>query len=227
MRVAGRALHHSKFSGQYLKRVILDARCANGAPAPPAETEPLQAERPSVAAQPLDALPDQPRPATPRPETPGAAPSVPPFAPPPPPPPSPPVPTGPSFEERLGTRWVVWVGGVALALGGVFLVRYSIERGLLGPAVRVFLGGVLGLALVGSGEWLRRRDREHGMKGPAPAHIPSILTAAGTTVAYATVYAAFALYDFISPGTAFMLLGIVALATLAGALLHGGSLAAL
>ena len=38
---------------------------------------PLQAERPSVAAQPLDALPDQPRPATPQPETPGAAPSVP------------------------------------------------------------------------------------------------------------------------------------------------------
>jgi uncharacterized membrane protein len=121
---------------------------ANGAPAPPAEAEPLQAEQPSVAAQPLDALPDQPRPATPRPETPGAAPSVPPFAPPPAPPPSPPVPTGPSFEERLGTRWVLWVGGVALALGGVFLVRYSIERGLLGPAVRVFLGGVLGLAHV-------------------------------------------------------------------------------
>src|SRR4051794_17147929 len=35
------------------------------------------------------------------------------------------------FEERIGTRWVVWVGGLTLALGGFFLVRYSIEAGLL------------------------------------------------------------------------------------------------
>ena len=40
---------------------------------------------------------------------------------------------GMSFEERLGTQWAVWVGGLALALGGIFLVRYSIEQGLLGP----------------------------------------------------------------------------------------------
>lgn len=43
------------------------------------------------------------------------------------------------FEERFGTRWVVWVGGVALALGGIFLVRYTIEQGLIGPGVRIFL----------------------------------------------------------------------------------------
>src|ERR1700676_3951493 len=32
----------------------------------------------------------------------------------------------PGFEERIGTRWVVWVGGLTLALGGFFIVRYSI-----------------------------------------------------------------------------------------------------
>ena len=31
--------------------------------------------------------------------------------------------TRPGIEERLGTRWVVWIGGLTLALGGVFLVR--------------------------------------------------------------------------------------------------------
>ncbi|MGZ5882285.1 MAG: DUF2339 domain-containing protein, partial [Xanthobacteraceae bacterium] len=56
---------------------------------------------------------------------------------------------------------------------------------------------------------------------------PSILTAAGTTVAYADVYAAHALYGFLAPGTAFVLLGLVALATLAAALLHGPALAGL
>src|SRR5579862_2742100 len=98
------------------------------------------------------------------------------------------------FEEEFGTRWVVWVGGVALALGGIFLVRYSIEQGLLGPGVRVLLGALLGVVLVASGEWLRRQERQSGLAGLPAAHIPSILTAAGTTVAYATVYAAFALY---------------------------------
>ena len=39
-----------------------------------------------------------------------------------------------SLEQRLGTQWTVWVGGLALALGGIFLVRYSIEQGLLGHA---------------------------------------------------------------------------------------------
>ena len=38
-----------------------------------------------------------------------------------------------SFEEKFGTRWTVWIGGVALALGGIFLVKYSIEAGLIGP----------------------------------------------------------------------------------------------
>ncbi len=54
-----------------------------------------------------------------------------------------------------------------------------------------------------------------------------MLTAAGTTVAYAVIYAAFALYNFLSPGAAFLLLGVVALATLAAALLHGPALAGL
>ena len=48
-----------------------------------------------------------------------------------------------SFEERFGTRWMVWVGGLALALGGIFLVHYSIEQGLIGPKLRLFFGALL------------------------------------------------------------------------------------
>src|SRR5712672_2662897 len=51
----------------------------------------------------------------------------------------------PGFEERIGTRWVVWVGGLTLALGGFFMVRYSIDAGLLGPGVRTLLGGAFAL----------------------------------------------------------------------------------
>jgi uncharacterized membrane protein len=175
----------------------------------------------------VEALPIPPRSAPP--VEPAA--ELPPPPPPPPPRPLQPAPAAPalerpSLEERFGTRWVVWVGGLALALGGIFMVRYSIEQGWIGPGVRVALGWLLAAALAGSGEWLRRRE-------PAPsaassiANIPSILTAAGTTVAFATVWAAYALYGFLAPGAAFLLLGIVALATLAAAMLHGPALAAL
>src|SRR5436190_358612 len=131
------------------------------------------------------------------------------------------------FERRFGTQWVVWVGGIALALGGIFLVRYSIEAGLFGPGLRIIFGAVLALALIALGELARRREISTGITQIKTAHIPSILTAAGTTVAYADVYAAYALYDFLSPALAFILLGIVALATLAAALIHGPGLAGL
>src|SRR5207244_989033 len=135
---------------------------------------------------------------------------------PPVPPPQAPAgaPAGMSFEERLGTRWAVWIGGLALGPGRIFLVRDSIVPGLLGPQVRVVLGALLAGALVIAGEWARRTERLAGIRGVPSAHIPSILTAAGTTVAYADIYAAHALYGLLSPGAAFLLLAVVALATL-------------
>src|SRR6266702_7530927 len=140
----------------------------------------------------------------------------------------PPMPAAePGFEERLGTRWVVWIGGLALALGGFFMMRYSIEAGLVGPGVRVFLGGMFALALLGAGEWTRRKESISNIAALPIANIPAILTAAGTAVAFATIYAAYALYDFLVPATAFVLLGLVALGTLAAALLHGPALAGL
>jgi uncharacterized membrane protein len=141
------------------------------------------------------------------------------------PPPLPPA--QPGFEERIGTRWVVWVGGLTLALGGFFMVRYSIEAGLLGPGVRTMLGGLFALALLAAGEWTRRKESISAIEALPIANIPAILTAAGTAVAFATVYAAYALYDFLVPATAFVLLGMVALGTLAAALLHGPALAGL
>jgi uncharacterized membrane protein len=133
----------------------------------------------------------------------------------------------PGFEERIGTRWVVWVGGLTLALGGFFMVRYSIDAGLLGPGVRTMLGCAFALALLAAGEWMRRKESSSIIDALPIANIPAILTAAGTAVAFATVYAAYALYGFLVPATAFILLGLVALGTLAAALLHGPALAGL
>jgi len=140
----------------------------------------------------------------------------------------PPVPEAqPGLEERLGTRWVVWVGGLTLALGGFFMVRYSIEANLISDEVRVTLGGLFALALLAAGEWTRRKESISAIAALPIANIPAILTAAGTAVAFATVYVAYAVYGFLVPATAFVLLGLVALGTLAAALLHGPALAGL
>ncbi len=132
-----------------------------------------------------------------------------------------------SLEERLGTRWAVWVGGLALALGGILMVRYSIEQGIFGPGARILFGALLALILVGAGEWLRRDARGVVVPGLEAAHIPSILTAAGTVTAFGTVYAAHALYGFIGPAFAFVLLGAIGVATMFAAALHGPMLAGL
>jgi uncharacterized membrane protein len=135
--------------------------------------------------------------------------------------------TSASLEERLGTRWAVWVGGLALALGGVLLVRYSIEQGMFSPAVRVALGTLFAVALVALGEWFRRGERSSPVAAMPAAHIPGILTAAGTVSAFGTVYAAHALYQFIGPAAAFVVLGVIAMSTMLAAALHGPALAGL
>ncbi|MHC2760689.1 putative membrane protein [Bradyrhizobium liaoningense] len=193
---------------------------------PPLMPAPVQTEAPATA-------PAEPPPLAPEPEVAPPPPAAADVSPPPfetgleagAPPPLPAPARG--FEERLGTRWVVWIGGLALALGGFFMVRYSIEAGLLGPGVRVFLGGLFALALLGAGEWTRRKEAISSIQALPIANIPAILTAAGTAVAFATIYAAYALYGFLVPATAFVLLGLVALGTLAAALLHGPALAGL
>lgn len=170
----------------------------------------------------------------PRPATPG---SVPPIAarargadagePPSPPPPVSQAPASGSFEERLGTRWAVWAGGAALALGGLFLVRYSIEAGLIGPGVRVMLGALLSAGLIAAGEWMRRGEYAIPIETLPKAHIPSVLTAAGTITAFATIYAAHALYGFLGSASAFVLLGATGILTMLASALHGPALAGL
>ena len=172
---------------------------------------------PEISEQPLATAPPPSPPAS-EPTPPSAQPSA--------LPPAPPA-IHESFEQRFGTRWVVWIGGVALALGGVFLVNYAAEQGYFGPGVRILLASILAVLLIAAGEWARRTERVSGLIGVASAHVPSVLTAAGTIVAFATAYAAFALYGFIGPAAAFVLLGAIGIVTLAAALLHGPALAAL
>ena len=136
-------------------------------------------------------------------------------------------PRTPDIETALGTRWAVWVGGLALALGGLFLIRYSIEAGIFGPAERLLLAFLLGLVLVGGGEYIRRTGFKVPVEGAAGAYVPGILTAAGAFTLFGTIYAAHGIYGFIGPTFAFLLLGVIGVGSIAAALVHGQALAGL
>jgi uncharacterized membrane protein len=133
----------------------------------------------------------------------------------------------PDIETALGTRWTVWIGGIALALGGIFLVRYSIEAGIFGPGPRIAMAVLFGLLLAGAGEFARRRGFSAPVGGIDSTYVPAILTAAGAFTLFGTVYAAHGIYGFIGATAAFMVLGALGLGTLSLALVHGRALAGL
>ncbi|MBN9057058.1 MAG: DUF2339 domain-containing protein [Rhizobiales bacterium] len=132
-----------------------------------------------------------------------------------------------SFESRIGARWAVWVGGIALALGGIFMVKYSIEAGLLSPAVRLSLAAAFGLVLMVAGEFVRRGTQPLIANAFRNAMIPGVLTAAGAITLFAVTFVAYEFYGYLGAPAAFALLAAVSFVTIGLSLLHGQALAGL
>jgi uncharacterized membrane protein len=121
-----------------------------------------------------------------------------------------------SFETLVGGRLPIWIGGVALVLAGFFLVRYSIEQGLLGPAARTCIAALFGLLLVAASEVVRRLPATRD-----DARLGQALAGAGIASLYGTLYMAAALYHLIAPLTAFGAVVLVTLGAMALSLRHG------
>ncbi len=177
-------------------------------PAAPAEPKPpplppfTPAPAPARAAPPVPAFPPRFVAAPPAAEKPAAS-----------PPRRPPV----KLEELLSTRLFVYIGAIALALAGVYLVKYSIDQGYLKPAVRVTLGLIFGAALLGAGEWLR----------PKSARISQACSAAGIGDLYAVLLAGINLYQLIPREAGFLLLALVTATAVALSLRQGAFVALL
>lgn len=127
-------------------------------------------------------------------------------------PPRPPI----NLESLIGGSLPIWIGGAALVLAGFFLVRYSIESGLLGPSTRTMLAALFGMVLIAASEAARRL--------PATAEDPrvaQVLAGAGVASLYGTLYMAAALYHLIAPLTAFVAVVLVTAAAMGLALRHG------
>lgn len=121
---------------------------------------------------------------------------------------------------HLRDHWMVWLGGLSVGLAGVFLVRYSIEQGYLGPAARITAGLGTGLALHALAEWLRRRS---DWRSDAVA----ALAGGASLTLYAAALAALHLYALWPVPLVFAALALISLVTIALSLWHGPVLAIL
>ncbi len=104
------------------------------------------------------------------------------------------------LEFWLGGRGLLLLGVAALVLAVGFFVKEAIERGWLGPTVRVLLGAGVGIVAVVAGERIRALGyRTYGLW----------LAAGGFAAIYLSIWAAAALYSLVSTPPAFMLLVVV------------------
>lgn len=123
-----------------------------------------------------------------------------------------------SLVSQIKDQWMVWLGGLSVALAGIFLVKYSIEQGFLGPAARITIAILTGLVLHIAGEWIRRHSAGH-------FNAVAALAGGASITLYAGCLAALHLYQLWPPMLVFGLLTMVSLATMALSLLHGPVLA--
>lgn len=108
------------------------------------------------------------------------------------------------FEEIFGRRLPIWGGGFALAVAGIFLVRYAIEAGLLTPLVRVMLSFVFGFVLLAGAESAYRFEARL-----ADPRVRQALAGAGLATLYGAFYLAGTTYGLIGAGVAFLGLAAV------------------
>jgi uncharacterized membrane protein len=172
---------------EWLERRVTDVQ---------AVVDQLRGER----AAPVTAPPPEPRP-RPRAPEPKAAPCAPPAA--------------RTFDwgraipsvDLLGAKALAFTGGVVTLLGVVFFFVLAVNRGWVGPEIRVACGGLASAVVIGTGIWLKRRY------GTTYAALTAV--GAGLAGAYATLLAAASLYDLLSKPVALVVAAAIASAGVA------------
>lgn len=142
------------------------------------------------------------------------------------PPPPPPPPIGPTWgeswqnfvanvdwEQFTGTKLFAWLGGIALFLGAGFFVKYSIDKNLISPMLRLVIGAVVGLIMIGGSFWFER-GRYDVMR--------QTFSAGGIGVLYSVFFAATLYYEYLPKTIGFATLVVVSATAFVLAIFHRG-----
>jgi uncharacterized membrane protein len=127
---------------------------------------------------------------------------------------------GASFEDLVGGKLPIWIGGIALVFAGFFLVRYTIEAGLLGPGARSILATFFAFILIALSEFGGKLPKV-GESFTADPRVAQSLAGAGVATLYGTLYMASEIYGLIGVMTAFALVVVVTALAFVLSLRHG------
>jgi uncharacterized membrane protein len=109
-----------------------------------------------------------------------------------------------SLESRIGSHWLNRIGIAAVLIGVSYFLKFAFDNNWIGPAGRVTIGLLAGIAVV---VWSERfRNRGYTIFSYS-------LKAVGIGVLYLSLWAAFHVYILIPSGVAFMAMLIVTAAT--------------
>src|SRR5215470_2539661 len=116
---------------------------------------------------------------------------------------------GEELEGQIGKLWLNRIGIVAILIGVSYFIKYAFDNGWIGPAGRVALGLLAGIALIFWSERFRTR-------GHAPFSYS--LKAVGIGTLYLSLWGAFQVYHLIPSAAAFVAMILVTAATVTLAL---------
>ena len=109
-----------------------------------------------------------------------------------------------SLESRIGSHWLNRIGIAAVLIGVSYFLKFAFDSNWIGPAGRVTIGLLAGIAVVVWSERFRNRGY---------AIFSYSLKAVGIGVLYLSLWAAFHVYNLIPSGVAFLAMLIVTAAT--------------
>lgn len=110
---------------------------------------------------------------------------------------------GETWEYAAATNWLLRVGIIVVSAGVAFFLKYSIEKGLMGPLGRVALSLSAGVALIVVG--VRLLFKKYHLLGQG-------LAGAGFVTLYFAFYAASGMYHLMPNPAAFALMACVTVA---------------
>ncbi len=113
-------------------------------------------------------------------------------------------PLGSDLESRIGSQWLNRVGIAALLIGISYFLKFAFENNWVGPAGRIVVGLISGVALVAWSERFRMR----GYKTFSYS-----LKAVGIGTLYLSAWASFQVYSLVPSGIAFVTMLTVTAAT--------------
>ncbi|MCR9942122.1 DUF2339 domain-containing protein [Vibrio owensii] len=131
---------------------------------------------------------------------------------------------------NIQENWLVWVGALAMLIGGGYLVQVIGSHIEFSPIMRVTIAFSISLATVIAGDWFHRREQkspDRAERAKSFTYVPAAITGTGLTGIYCTVIFAFVFYQLLSPGASLVILAVAAFSSLALSLRQGPLMAVL